>query len=481
MINFTKHKFIILLLFITLGIKLFSCLYLSCLSNCSKSEKPISILAQKSGDAPTYLDPIDNFIEKGSYFYGEGKNKTSFGRAPYYGSVYYIFRLFASPNLAYDLVALSQIIMESISILFLCFLSLKIISNQFSFWLTYVLMMLSLNLTVYSNYLLTESFSTSFLIIFCYYYYSYLTSKRNKYLIIAGIFLCFSTLLKPYFCLLYIPVGIGFLIEKPLKIRQTIIKICLFVSPLILLSAPYTLRNLINYHRFLPSSELYAGATYTKADFAYRNFVTSWGGSYIFWDKRSAGSYFQPSKDVHNEFHFPSYAISGGYNMNDIEKVKDMYIRYQQNPTPILEDSVYCEFNRLKNLFIKYHPFRYHFISPLIIFKQYIFHSGSYFLPINKDFPCYKSYQLLIKISQSILYYFTLFAGFTGLILILKSNKKTYMNLFIPILLLIMFPFVSKTTEARFFIVSYPFLIIGSVCIICIYFQNFNKSKLKPC
>jgi len=65
--NFNR-KFIIFIFSLTLILKLSTCYYLSYLSNCSGSNSQTSIFASKSGDAASYLDPIDNFIEKGSYF-----------------------------------------------------------------------------------------------------------------------------------------------------------------------------------------------------------------------------------------------------------------------------------------------------------------------------------------------------------------------------------------------------------------------------
>jgi len=130
-------------------------------------------------------------------------------------------------------VAILQIILESIAILYLCFLTNKIIHHKLSFWITYILMMISLNSTIYSNYLLTESFSSSFLIIFSYYYYSYLLSKTNKHLLLSGLFLGLATLLKPYFCLLYIPIGFLFLFDKPFSTIHLAKKICLVSISLI--------------------------------------------------------------------------------------------------------------------------------------------------------------------------------------------------------------------------------------------------------
>lgn len=471
-----RKKLLLIFLF-TFIIKLSTCLYLSYLSNCSQSNEVTYTLAQRSGDAPSYLDPIDNFIEKGSYFYQDGTNITHFGRAPYYGSIYYFFRLFAPKNTAYDLVSLFQILMESIAILYLSLLASKIIKHKYSFWITYILMMVSLNFTSYSTYLLTESLSISFLVIFSYYLCCYLHDYKNKNLFLAGIFLGLAVLLKPYFTILYIPIGIGFLLVKPFNILSIVKKVIVIALPLIILSTPYTIRNLISYKRFLTNSELFAGTTYTKADFAYHDFVSSWGGSFMFWDKRSAGCYFQPQKGIDCNFQFPEYAIDGGYNMTDIENVRNQYIRYQHNPTPALEDSVTNEFSRLRGLFKKYHPLRYFVLSPLIIMRDYVFHSGSYYLPIRKDFPCYHSYQMIIKVSQSVLYYLTLFAGFSGLIILTLRNKKTYMNLFIPVFLLFLFPFVFKYAEFRYFAPSHPFLVVGTSFILLLMWKKYLRNQ----
>src|SRR5690349_12033874 len=103
-------KKILFLFLITFFVKLLSCYYLAFLAKCLQPGAYYAVIASKQGDAPGYVDPIDNFLEKGEYYFQDGDRKVSIGRAPYYGSVYFLFRLFLSKEMAYDAVAVSQIL-----------------------------------------------------------------------------------------------------------------------------------------------------------------------------------------------------------------------------------------------------------------------------------------------------------------------------------------------------------------------------------
>lgn len=470
-----KKYFLLFILAFT--VKLVSCYYISSLGKCvvQDNNNNNTVLASKAGDAYSYLDPIDNLLEKGEYFLQDGERKVSIGRAPYYGTIYFLFRLFLSPSASYEMVALFQIFCEAIAIVYLALLSQLIIKRKEAFMVTYLLMVVSMNSTIWSFYLITESLSISFLIIFCYYYYIYLQHNQNKALLLSSLFLCFVVLLKPYFGLLYIPIGIQFLSEKPFSVRRVIIKTFTVSGFLIVLSAPFAIRNFIRFNTYQPFSEFYAGYNFTKATFAYRNFVQAWGGSLIFWDKRSAACYFEPKPDLKCEFVFPDYAFCSAYSMQDIENVKNLYLAYQQNRTPALEDSVCNEFNRLTSLYRQNKPFNYYFLSRLILTKQYLFHSGSYYLPIDKASPCYKSYQFPMKFFQSLLYYFSLIFGFASLIFIFTKDIKSYMLLLIPAFLILFFPVLLRLPEFRYFAPSYPFLILGCTFVIMKSFSVLKK------
>ncbi len=462
MFKIISPKFFYLLLVVAFIIKLGSAYNMAHLRKCLTPENISTKLASKNGDAPFYVDPIDNYLEKGEYYYQSGNQKIETGRAPYYGLTYLMFRLFLPRETSYDMVVILQLLVESLAIMYLCALASLVFKHKVAYLLTYLLMIVSFNTTFWANALLTESLAISFLIFFTWYYYNYLLEKKKRSLFFSGLFLGFSVLLKPYLALLYIPVGILFFTEKPFSFSKIILNTVLVSGSLIVLSIPYTIRNLVKFKQFIPGSELYGGYNFSKANFACREFIRAWGGSIMFWDKRSAACYFEPVADVPCEFVFPEYVLCKGYSMQDIESVRNLYILYQKNPSLTLEDSVTAEFNRLTSLFIQYKPMRYYFITPLLLVKNFLFHSGSYYLSVSKTSPCYAGYQTLLKLSQSFLYYLSFFAGFTGLIFIFLKDKRSYMLLFIPVYLILLFPIGFKATEFRYFAPSYPFLILGT-------------------
>src|SRR5580700_5181459 len=99
---------IVLLIFL---VKLISVLYLIHLSNCINSGTHIG-LASYTGDASSYITPIDNFLKEGHYYFETAKA----GRMPYLGLVYLPFRLFFSKQIALSILVILQILMESIAI-----------------------------------------------------------------------------------------------------------------------------------------------------------------------------------------------------------------------------------------------------------------------------------------------------------------------------------------------------------------------------
>lgn len=474
MFKIIPRKIFYLLFLLAFVVKLGSAYYMAYLRNCLAPENTSAIIASKNGDARFYVDPIDNYIEKGEYFFNNGTEKISMGRAPYYGITYFIFRVFLPQGISYDMVAILQIIVESLSIVYLSALCLLILKSRLAFLLTYLLLLVSLNSTFWSTTLLTESLSISFIIFFSWHYYQYITSGKKWSLFFSGLFLAFTVLLKPYFILLYVPVGILFLFERPFSIKKVFSNTILVLGILILLAAPYTIRNVVRFNRFMPFTQLYGGYNFSKANLACKEFIRAWGGSIVFWDKRSAGCYFEPTPDIPCEFVFPEYVLCDGYSMKDIEDVRNQYVALQKNPSPALDDSVAAEFNRLTSLFKKYKPIRYYLVTPLLLIKNFLFHSGSYYLSISKTSSCYKGYQLLLKLSQSGLYYLTLFAGFAGLIFIFLKDKHSYMILFIPVYLVVFFPLAIHATEFRYFAPSYPFLILGT-SYVCTRIHEYTK------
>jgi hypothetical protein len=473
-----------LLIVIAFIIKLSLAYYIAYLSKCSSVDESSlkTVFASYSGDAPSYLDPFDNFLEKGEYFI-EHKSlhdsvKVEMGRAPYYGFIYFIFRLFFSKEVSYDLVVIFQILIEAVSIVYLCKLIYNITKMNSVFWATYFLLLFSLDTTFYSLKLLTESLSVSFLIFTTYHYYNYLNKKRNKDLLFTGIYLALVVVLKPYFGLFYIFMGIPFLFNKPFVFKSIFNKTLILSIPLVIYIAPYTIRNYLKFRVFQPFSEFYGGYPYSKVYSAYSDFIKAWGGSIVSWDKRSAACFFEPVSNIPCEFEFPKYAFCKGYKIDDVVKVRNLYLQYCKNPSKNLEDSVIKSFNTLTQLYKENCPIRYYFLSRLITTKTFLFHSGSYYLPINKNSPCFKSYQFFIKLLQSFLYYYSLIFGIVGLMILFIRDKKTYLLTIIPFYLILFFPVILKASEFRYFSTSYPFLMLGAVYLSVVLLNKYKIIRI---
>lgn len=474
--RYKRPLIIISLIFL---IKLCSSLYLIHLTKCDTPQLFRGI-AQYSGDAASYIGPIDNLIETGSYNY----ESVQAGRMPYLGLVYYFFRLWLSKTMALNFVVISQILLEAISIYCLALMCKNMFGSSKSFWLSIFLSCISLNVSIFNYYVISESFGISFLCLFVYSYYSFLTQvKTNKQLLKTGLFLGLTVLFKPYLCLIFVLIGIEFMVNEPRinyldYVKSVLKKTLIVVLPFLVLNSPWIIRNYVIMHKFVPfQQDVYAGWKLPKIYFAAFKFVDAIGESYVSWDKRSAGCYFEPQIGIKCEFKFSNNIFSENLTMNKIEDVRGIYIKCLKSPSDSLSAIVTTKFDELTNIYKEEHPFRYNFVNPIKIIGHFLLHSGSYYLPISKGSACYHPYQMLIKLSQSLLYYLSLTLGFIGTILLLFKNRKSFIMFSIPIYLIVLFPLVLKRTEFRLFHPAYPFLMIGFIFIIISLKRYINISS----
>jgi FkbM family methyltransferase len=468
--------FIIACIFI---IKLVTVFYLVDLTKCVAGETMFGI-ASLAGDANSYITPIDNFLNEGSYYY-EGSFA---GRMPYLGIVYLLFRLFFSKIIALGCVVLLQILVESIAIYYLAKLCELLIRSKRAFSFFIFLSIISLNVTIFSFYMLSESFGISFLCLFVYNYYIYLTNKRTtKQLIFTGFLLTLSILFKPYLFLLFLPIGIEFIWYYRhnnfiLLTRKTIIASLLVFLPFIILDTPWIIRNYILTSKVVPfQQDINAGYDYPSSTLSVYKFIQTIGESYIYWDKRSAGCYFEPKDKFPCEYIFPKRIFSENLTLQKIEEARNVYLEYQINPNDSLNNLIVQKFNALSDTYKNDKFISYYLIKPFILCRHFIFHSGSYYLPIKINSQCYQSYQWWLKVSQSIMYYLSLSFGFLGTILLIRKNPSSFIIFLIPIYLIILFPIVLERTEFRYFHLAYPFLLIGLTVIIFIMIELMPDFK----
>ncbi len=248
----------------------------------------------------------------------------------------------------------------------------------------------------------------------------------------------------------------------------------LMALPLLILLTPWTIRNYRLLGEFQPLYDFYGGIEYDKADLAYREFLSAWGGSFVYWDKRSAGCFFEPAEGLPCEYAFPGYVLTKTVNLAALEDVrKDFILHHKDRGNDSIRQEAYEKFTRLTSAYREERPFIYYFGSYFIRLKNFVSHSGSYFLPISSANPCFRSWHWAPKLGTTAMYWACLIPGFIGLLFIARRYPGGWLLLSIPLSLVVVFAVFVKATEWRYFMAAYPFLLVGLVWMCLVTGEKF--------
>ncbi len=402
MSTFRKRLGVFLFIFL---VKLVQGYYLSYLTKCSNPEISLGKIALASGDTNSYIEPIENFIANGDYFSNNGRELVYAGRMPYYGVYYFPFRVILGKDFAFDALVVFQIIVDSFSI-FLTFIFIIKLFDQTLASLFFIIILIATHVSHFDIYVSPESLTSSFLLLTLIFWLNH--TLEGKGILILSLVIGLLVCLKPYYVVLYPIVLLLSLDFKLLKRSLGIIFIegIWYCGILILLLAPWTVRNFLKFKEFIPFQQnITASYYYSEADLACREFIIAWGGNFVFWEKTAAGCYFYPNKDLPCIFTFPDRALTSGYNLQDIERARNLLIQSHNNPSEENITKATIELKKLTHTYRKDRPINYFFLSRLYLVKEFIVHSGSYYLPIHNSNPCFSTLQYIIKITQSLVYW----------------------------------------------------------------------------
>lgn len=475
-----KNKKLILLIVFTFLLKVSLAVYFSYLGNCDHPDLSIGYLAKASGDTFSYIGSVDNLITEGTYYFWNGVRKVYAGRMPYYGAPYFLFRLFFDKPLASDLMVLLQIFFDTLATVYFARLCRDILKNKAAFWFGYILYLLSFNFFQTALLMHPESFSLNFITLFFYLFHRWWSGENKSAVWSANIFLSLAVLLKPYFA----PTYLFFLLiyarrERLLslnRIKPLFMKMVLFGLPLSLMLAPWFFRNWIFYGQPVVTQEGYlAGYNYTDSDLAFKKFSAGWGGDIAWWDAESPACHFKLNPPVRCTFTYPSYSLTDGYTLKDIEDVRADYIEYQKKPTPEMEKVVIGKFNRLTDIYKSERPFMFYIGSSFIRIKTMTWHSNNYNLPIHTENQCFQPYQLLFKVIQSIIYQLGLVLGLIGIIWLTIKRKISFIFLFVPLSLIIIIAFYARFAEARYLSPLYVATLLGLVPVLFLVYSSIRN------
>jgi hypothetical protein len=474
-----KRTFVLLIVF-TFLLKISLAAYFSYLGDCNNPELSIGYLAKASGDTFSYLGSIENYLAEGTYYFWNGVRKVYAGRMPYYGTPYYLFRVFFDKPFASDLLVLVQIFFDTLATVYFARLCSSVLKHQSAFWIGYALYLLSFNYFETTLLLSTESFALSFIVLFYYAFHRWWSGENKSSIWTANIFLTLCFLLKPYFAPTYLLFLFIYAYREnllsPDKFKTLFIKAVLLGLPLFLMLSPWFLRNVFFVGQPVATQESYlAGYNYTKADLAVAKFSSGWGGDIAWWDSASPACYFKIDPPFPCTFSFPSYSLTDGYSLQDIEDARADYFAYQRNPSPELEEIVIEKFDKLTTIHRSERPFTYYMGSSFVRVKRMLWHTSNYNLPIHPSGACFEPFQLSFKVVQSIIYQVGLSLGLIGIIWLTFKKKVSLIFLFAPISVGFLIAFYFRFSEARYLSHGYPVILLGLMPVWFLVYSTIKK------
>src|SRR5436190_18097032 len=231
-----------------------------------------------AGDTGGYYDPIESWVN------GLGYNTFCRmpGLLPIYGPLYWLFGAVWGKTV----VIILQLCASAVSVYLLAKTAARIFQSSKIFFVCFFLYSFSSFVSIWDHYGLSDSFSTSFLIISFYFFVSYFENAKAYALILSGVFVAWSVFFRPingivlscYIFIFFLNTKTGF---------YRFFKGSIFLAlPLIVLISAWTLHNYLSFRKIVPLqgtlSECSSGRL-SEDHIAIRNLIITWGGDFQEW------------------------------------------------------------------------------------------------------------------------------------------------------------------------------------------------------
>lgn len=427
-----------------------------------------------SGDSFSYIDPIENYINKGEYYFiNFQEEKTYAGRVPHYAIPYYLLRLIFDQPVALDIFILFQILFESFAAVLLANLVFKLTRSKHFFWFSLAFSAISYYYLHFSLIPISDSLACSAVFIASYYFYKFYESgyTRNKLWYLSSFFLVYAMILRPFVIFLALAIGLIMLIRFRRDLVFLLKKAMVPVGFAALMLLPWIIRNYARFERFIPlQQDQYAGYGINPQAVKLRSVLNKMGqdGNSI-WDNKTAASYFI-GDTINSKWSYPGYLKNDSQLISVLEFMRQAYF---SNPEQkMMHKDFFQAYKKALRLYRTNYPLRYHIINPAKRLKRFAIHSGAYYFSYSGSKECDLAFMRYIKLLQTIFYYSVLVFGTLGLGLLVMKNSIHWIFFATTLSLIIFFPVIMGWTEIRYFLPFFNFNQLG-----LLYFAFFTLKK----
>jgi len=432
------------------------------------------------GDTNEYLTPIDNLIKSGIY-------SPDF-RMPGYGVFYLPLAFLFSKAVAYNLLIIFQLLCSVVSTYLLALTAFLLFNKRFFFYATFIIYVTTIYSFYADIYLLTESLTTSFLIISIFSFTTYFKNYGKGWLVCSGAFLTGVIFLRPVFAILLPLYLLVLFVNMAKQKRPVIVPVLFFISVFALCDGSWIIRNFLHYKRIIPlTQEVY----FVKKEATYYNplmdFVRTFGGTVEWWDPRTAG-YWLLNKDTigfdvkdtvfvlgkdtvfngkkiskNRGIPFPPDIYTSKFNLDTLFKLRRQLLKYKSEVSKPggtdvkLLDSINSESNTYMQSMLDEKPLTYHVKIRWLLLKEFLTKTSYEFPYIRYT---YKPYHILVVLILC-------FGGLGILLLFGFRLSVQFIVAFIPLFDIIIHPLVFRLIVGRYFDPAFPFMLICALFAAC--------------
>ncbi len=438
-----------------------------------ESEPTIRIgeFAIYTGDTESYLLPVENYIEHGSY-------KPDY-RLPGVGIPYWLFRSVMEPRASRDALVVFQWLLSGISVYLLALITLRWSGSMRAAWAVYGLFLLSAYSSWFDPAISSDSLSVTVLIIQVWVMQLAIDRQRTWLMVSAGLLMAWLVFLRPVDAALVLPAA--YLVFRYWKGLGRFRTAMLFVLPFVLIDGAWTVRNYRVNGQFNPLTNEGVMPVYVTDGrwWEVMKFMQCWGGDYIWWNPGTTMRWFGVWKggaalddEGRKAQPPPPYAYVPAYNEDSLRSVADD-VRLLANGTLSRSDSsivaagIATRLQRYSEAYKQGAPFNYHVMSRLRMLTNELAQNGTESLVI-KPFSSMALWEKAWKLTQVALFLFSLVAGCAAMLFMrwLPQQEGTTFRQWVPwftAFTILIYPLVFRMCEWRYLVMVFPLLLMMAV------------------
>lgn len=437
-----------------------------------------------SGDSIGYMEPAESMIR------GNGYHPDY--RMPGYTIVFWMFRLLFSPEAALYATIILQVVADALGVVLLADIAWNITRNERAHRWTFWLALISIYVTFYDRYVLTESLTTFCLIAALHGTVIYVRDGKVGRLLFAGAMLTATGFMRPPYLPLVPLFCLGVLLAGHGSLRTRSLHTLALAVPMILADGAWVARNFAVHGVFRPMSdgvispELRAGIKYPVM-----RITQALGGNHVWWDPRAEIRWFNiilPNELVDTTVTpppFPTGMYHPVLNADSLRLIRNDVARWASATDSVearlIKERVRERCDRYIADLAREKPFHYQVASRLRLLRIFVVESGTAAL-MHDPWSKLSIAEKAVKLFYSTLYLGVMLIGPLAACVMLRGRTFAGPLRVIPITLLygvLAFPFLVRLCENRYLAVVYPLSVLFTVIGVDAFLLWF-KLKRRP-